>query len=277
MDFLIKSPHLELIDVEVPFAHTDSKEAYTDNLAKYGTSWHYYNKPISYKFNRLGYRMKQLEDVDYDNYYAFFGCSFTVGIGLKLEDTFAYRIAERANVDYINAAMGGSSVDFVYYNFINLMNNAPKKPKAVFINWPGIYRTFYWISDDIHHPMLPSLTIDGPWRKSYEDFVVMDTQVFKRFEIIRSTVHLVCKLANIPLFEMTTYQDFYETNKFNQRYPDIITNLPIAHDKFEDSENVHINRARDINKAKHAKFGVSSHPGHMHQDEIVKRFFEVIK
>lgn len=273
MNFLIRSSHENLIDVEVPFAHTDSEESYRNNMIRYGKDWYYAENRINYKFNRLGYRMKQLEEVDYDNYYAFFGCSFTVGVGLNLEDTFAYKIAKRADVDYINASMGGGSVDFVYYNFVNLMHNAPKKPKTVFINWPSVYRTFYW-NDSTHTQfMLPSIIVDGHWKRSYEDFIVMDHQVFNRFDIIKTSVKLICELAEVPLFEMSTHQDI-EEDTFKIRYPDIINDIPISQERFENSKYLHVNRARDITKTKN---GITSHPGFMHQDAIVNRFFEVMK
>ena len=273
MNFLIRSSHENLIDVEVPFAHTDSEEAYRNNIVKYGKDWYYANSSIKYKFNRLGYRMKQLEEVDYDNYYAFFGCSFTVGIGLNLEDTFPYKISNQANVDYVNASMGGSSVDFVYCNFVNLIHNAPKKPKVVFINWPSVYRTFYWLDSTHTQFMLPSIIVDGHWKRTYEDFIVMDDQVFNRFDVIRTSVRLICKLADIPLFEMSTHQDI-EDYTFKIRHSDVITDIPLSQDQFENPKYLHINRARDIIKIKN---GIASHPGFMHQDAIVKRFFEVMK
>lgn len=273
MSFLIKTPHKNLIDVDVPFAHTDSEEVYRDNLKTQGNSWYYANNAISYKFNRLGYRMKQLEDVDYDNYYAFFGCSFTVGIGLALEETFAYRIAQRSKVDYINAAMGGSNVDFVYYNFINLMHSAIEKPKLVFINWPSIYRTFYWTDDTSVEFMLPRLIMDGHWERTYKDFIVMDHQVFNRFDIIRKSIHLICDIAKIPLFEMSTHQDVDNTF-FSKRFPNIITDIPLSQGRFENTEYLHMNRARDLTKI---KGGITSHPGFMHQDNVVNRFFEVMR
>ena len=197
MNFLIMSPHENLIDVEVSFAHTDSEKAYKENLIKYGPEWHYASNTVNYKFNRFGYRMKQLEEVDYNNYYAFFGCSFTVGIGLDLKDTFAYRIAQKDNVDYINASIGGGSVDFVFYNFINMMFGVPQKPKLVFINWPCIYRTFYWGENSAPQFMLPSIIPpDSHWIKSYQDFIVSDAHVYHRFNIIRRTIKMICDLSN---------------------------------------------------------------------------------
>ena len=273
MNFLIKSPHDGLVDIEVLFAHTDSEELYKKNLKKYGSDWYYANNPITYKFNKLGYRMKQLEEVDYDNYYAFFGCSFTAGIGINVEDTFAYKISKRANVDYINASISGSGVDFVYHNFINLTNGAPKKPKIVFINWPPIYRNFYWEEGNIVRFMLPGSMEDSHWKRTYKDFIVMDTQVFNRFDVIRKSIQLICKLSNIPLFEMSTDQDI-ENMKFSDRNPTIITDIIKSNIDFENTRDLHMNCARDIHARKNS---ITSHPGFLHQDAIVDKFFEVMK
>jgi hypothetical protein len=276
MDFLIKSPHIDLISVELPYVSTDSEELYKRNKATYGSDWYYYSNPITYKFNKLGYRMKELEEVDYNNYYAFFGCSFTVGVGLNVTDTFVHKISQQANVDYINASVSGSSVDFVYYNFINLMNSAPKKPKCVFINWPPIYRNFYWINDTVLEFMLPNSIENNHWKNTYKDFIVKDHQVFKRFDIIRKTITVVCDLANIPLFEMSTDQDIGRS-MFSDKNANIFTDITLTQDThaiFENPNLVHLNRARDINKTKN---GITSHPGIIHQDAVVNKFFEVIK
>ena len=273
MDFLIPSPIQTLIGGEFLFAHTDSEKLFKANTKTYGKNWYYTNNPITYKFNKLGYRMKELEEVDYDNYFAFFGCSYITGIGLKLEDTCAYKISQQANVDYVNASMGGSSVDFVYYNFIKLLRGAPKKPKAILINWPCVYRTFYW-EGGIPMFMLPNLKNSSQyWKKTYKDFIVIDSQVFNRFDIIRATVKLTCELANIPLFEMSTWQD---SDSFSNKYPDITEPTPWWNccDNDDDVETLHLNRARDIVEAKNYFI---SHPGISHHDDITKRFFEAIK
>lgn len=262
-----------LIGVETNFAHTDSEELYKNNLLKYGKDWYYADNPVTYKFNKYGYRMKELDEVDYDNYYAFFGCSFTVGIGLNFEDTFAYKISNKAQVDFVNASMGGASVDFVFYNFVHLMNRAPKKPKLVFINWPSIHRTFYWNNKTHVQFMLPNIIEDGHWKRSYEDFIVKDDQVFNRFDLIKTTVKLICELSEVPLFQMSTHQDISKDN-FISKYSDVISNIPISQDRYENSKYLHINRARDIIKN---KTKLVSHPGLLHQDMILDRFFKVMK
>jgi len=278
MDLLLKSPYADLHDVEVPFANTDSKEAYQKNLKKFGNEWYCAYTPISYKFNRLGYRMKQLEDVDYDNYYAFFGCSYTTGSGLALEDTFVYKIAQRANVDYVNAAVGGSGPDFAYCNFIKLMNNAPKKPKLIFINWPSVYRTFYLDEHAWPQLMLPNSISDNHWTKTYKDFIVAKHQVFNQFELFRTSVNLICKLANIPLFEMSTYQDTDDTH-FANRHPSVITDIPrfdfsTTELQLDTPKFLHVNYARDIQPFNN---GICAHPGLFHQGAVVNRFFEEMK
>ena len=115
------TPHDGLRSCTLNFAHTDSEELFLKNKKKFGPRWYYANKTFEYKFNYLGYRMnKELNEVDYDNHIAFFGCSNTVGIGLELEETFSYRIANQLGVDYINGAIGGASPDFVFLSLIHI-------------------------------------------------------------------------------------------------------------------------------------------------------------
>lgn len=275
MNFLMEMKDYLFTDSVVSFANTDSAKLYYNNISKFGIDWRYATTPITYKFNRLGYRMKQLEEVNYDNYYAFFGCSYTVGIGLQLEDTFAHKIAQRANVDYVNASVSACGPDLVYYNFLKLMQHAPKKPKIIFINWPSIHRAFYLDDDAQPILMLPKCIPSCHWRKTYIDFITMDHQVFNRFEIIRNSVSMICQLAGIPLFEMSTHQDHKE-DYFKNAHPTVITDIQLVdfdspNLKQDSPKYLHMNYARDIEVNNNR---LKAHPGFIHQTAIVNRFFE---
>jgi hypothetical protein len=257
---LIKSP--DVSDKELEFLHTDSKELFLKNKKKFGTSWKWYdNSNFTYKINKHGYRMnKELDEVNFDSYYAFFGCSFTVGIGLPLEETFAYKISKKAGVDYINGSIGGASPMFVQANLIELFSKAPKLPKAVIVNWPPIDRQMYWYENNLlfltpHSNISHSVTDLGFkfWLPLYKRTTVEESHIINSFKMIRENIRLICKYANCKLFEVSMNTG-----------DDAIYNLfPLMHriDFLQDKIF-----ARDINSE-------LAHPGIACQDVIVDKFF----
>lgn len=223
MSILLKTAYAHDIDQTYDFYMTDSAELFEKNCVSLGTNWLWYNKKIEYKFNDLGYRMKNLSEVDLDNYSLFLGCSNCVGVGLAVEDTYAYKISKSLNMDYINAGVGGASVDFVYYNFIKLITSVKDKfPKNVIINWPEISRTFYW--EDTNSVEDPSITFFGPnfttptinltdysvWIQAYKEFIQNNNHSISRFIFIRDSIIFMCSILGIEYYDFTTSIINYE-------------------------------------------------------------------
>lgn len=272
MSYLIKSPYQNEWSTTDPFGHTDSIELFNKNSVDLGADWRWKKTPITYKYNRYGYRMnKELEDIDFTNYYAFFGCSFCTGVGLPLEETYSYKISQKAGVDYVNAGIGGGSVDLVHINIVEMFSNAPKLPKAVIINWPELTRTCFWHEDRLEFLMANKDLRKAYWGEAYSTFVSELTHIDNRFKTIRKSVQVMCELANIPLFETSTYQadpHFHLTHKGIQQIdmnPDYLS---------DDISFYNLVYARDIVVKKPVPL---AHPGIYFQDKFVEKFFEEIK
>lgn len=118
------------------FIGGDSEELYLKNLNTQPEDWYYRHNKITYEYNSNGHRCREIEDIDLDNYILFAGCSHVEGIGLELEKTFAYRVAETLGVDYYNLALGGSGVDVMTYNLMTWLHTTKKLPKFLVILWP---------------------------------------------------------------------------------------------------------------------------------------------
>lgn len=263
--------------ITVNFAGTDSEKTFRRNLKKYGTDWIWANKEITYKFNSLGYRMKEFSEIDYSNYIAFFGCSNTVGIGLPLEDTFANKISKKLGVDYVNSAIMGSSVEFQVQNFVQLMNASVAKPKAVFFNWPDAARNFYWTDNDTIEFCVPSCEAHGStareWRFSYREFLTHTDHMLNRFKYMRDTVNVICKGYGIKLFEMTVSQSLTE---FYKLYPDIFHTSICPCNEGRETENnlevLNVCRARDLIPTNSRIMTYVAHPGTFFNDSITDKF-----
>jgi hypothetical protein len=285
MTYLLKSPHtapnIGNINENIEFYMTDEKKLFDKNI-KYLQGWIYAEKQITYKLNSFGYRMnKELAEIDYDNYFAFFGCSNTVGIGLALEDTFSYKIAKQSNVDYINGAIGGASVDFVFYNLVTLFNTAPKLPKTVIIYWPDPIRTCYWFKNSL----VFYLTTSTPhhtthWDEAYKSFILEPSHIVNRFIIYRSVITQLCKANNVTLFEFTS--DYLKYEFFDKHGIDILSvkDVPIENDYASLIDWINDAYARDVHLDGSYLPKVvptpSAHPGIFQQDYITSTFFNTV-
>ena len=291
MSYLIKSDSFPASS-EHMFAYFDSEKQFVTNQFKLGTTWRWHDSKFTYRINDHGYRMnKDLHEVDLSNYMAFFGCSYTVGAGLPLEDTYSYKIAKRANMDYVNAAVCGSSADFVFYNFTKMVSTVSTLPKIVVINWPHPPRTLYWYKNNIVN-FLPDLPpdIDHPkipegikyWYDSYKSHILEESNYTNRFEYVRQNIIALCKLAGIKLFEFTV-DDIQSPNLL------YIPTMPEWYtDKLQGRALVLFANeyfARDIIPRKHRmhNYLISNptlngwaHPGVPYQDLVVNEFFSKI-
>lgn len=291
MSYLIKSDFFPASS-EHAFVFFDSEKQHAINQTELGTAWRWYNSNFTYRINNYGYRMnKDLHEVDLNNYIAFFGCSYTVGAGLPLEETFAYKIAQQTTMDYINAAVSGSSADFVFYNFTKMVSTVSTLPKIVVINWPHPSRTSYWYKNNIVD-FLPDIppNIDHPktpegikfWYNSYKSHILEESNYTNRFEYIRQNIIALCKLAGIKLFEFTV-DKIQNSNLF------YIPTMPKwQNDKLQGRALTYfVNQyfARDIMPKKHRMRDYLeltpaltgwAHPGVPYQDLVVKEFFSKI-
>lgn len=143
------------------FSGSDYEQLYYKNLKEKPADWYYRDVDISYEYNSLGHRCKNIEDIDLDNYILFSGCSYVEGIGLELEKTFPYLVSSELKTDYYNLGIGGSSVDIMAHNLINWLSTVKKLPKAVVILWTYTER-FPTPADDGSHDFLKfNLPADG--------------------------------------------------------------------------------------------------------------------
>ena len=111
------------------FNSTDNQDLYIENKKKLGNEWYYYDKKIEYKYNSWGYRCKEFDDLN-DDYILIFGCSFTEGIGLGRSDMWTTKLGKKTGLDIFNLGMGGTGVDFQFYNTTLI------KPTLINLNKP---------------------------------------------------------------------------------------------------------------------------------------------
>ena len=113
---------------------TDSNQRYLDNLKNNYEklrSNYWIDRTIKYTFNSHGFRCDEFTS---DDSIMFLGCSHTLGVGLPIEDTWAYQVAKNLNLKNVNLGQGGSSSDTAYRLASYYIEQL--KPKIVVIRPP---------------------------------------------------------------------------------------------------------------------------------------------
>lgn len=109
----------------------DTEKLYLQNLSKFNGENNWKDVDISYDFNSYGFRCDEFTS---DNNIVFLGCSHTLGVGLPLENTFAYNVSKSLNLKMCNLGKGGGALDTCFrlaYYWLNIL-----QPKIVVCQMP---------------------------------------------------------------------------------------------------------------------------------------------
>ena len=260
-DPLLDSPRNLPRNTTVKFFDTDTESLYEENIKRYGDSWIWSNVDISYKLNSLGYRMKEFNEIDWTNYMAVFGCSFTTGVGLPIGYTFSHKISESLNLDLVNAGVPGGSNDLILMNLTRLLSTK-KLPKLIILNWSHLRRKSYWSNG---RPIIHGATVDSrgdKWNKSFANYLDNYNDWPYEFINILKQANTLCSLANVPVWHITNFDCF--------GFVDEIETFRHSLDSHDlNYLNSDIGRDFDISRNNHA------HPGLKLQNKIVDRFNEI--
>lgn len=222
---------------KVAFSGSDTTERFIANLKLQPEDWYYRNHPISYNRNKNGHRCKDIEDIDLDNYILFSGCSHTEGIGLRLEDTYAYLLSNKLNMDYYNLAIGGTGTDAVNYNIATWFAKVKKPPKLVVVQWPHHVRTTVKFFENPHNYMPEPWYNYGIWssrdtsnknHKEIGNFLISgeDIGYFKSLRILAKT--LVHNIAKCPIIEITTEYDELNVGEYQLKQIDHARDISLS-------------------------------------------------
>jgi hypothetical protein len=242
------------------FNSTDNQDLYIENKKKLGNEWYYYNKKIEYKYNSWGYRCKEFDDLN-DDYILTFGCSFTEGIGLHRSDMWTTKLGKKTGLDVFNLGMGGTGVDFQFYNTTLIHNYILKKnkpPKLVIYQWPFEHRTTYLFKESIVDKEVIGLL---PFSVSHESenvyyfekwyshsFIENEGELIKQSNIYPMVCNNIWKSMGIDVINWT-----WETD-FTMKHCDIFSNDIELHNIIDTTNYT----ARDC-----------THNGHLSQDIVV--------
>jgi hypothetical protein len=157
----------------------DSKNHFEENLKTQSLDWEYRTKSVVYTRNSLGHRCKELETLR-DDFILFIGCSLTEGVGVALEDTYTYKLAQDLGVDYYNLGLAGSGADLLCENLSNWFLNIKKIPMLVVIQWPAPNRHY--------QRFIEGLTPVGSWIAVRNNSVTDDVKKATKYDFVNDKV-----------------------------------------------------------------------------------------
>lgn len=132
---------------------SDTEQKFTQNLKKFPDSRtlnYYLENPIKYILNSDYFRThSELGSGKSGN--VFLGCSHTFGIGLHLEDTWAYKVNQKIGGEFYNLGIPGGSIQNIFINFAH--NISRLNIQNVFIYLPHTYRYLYFKKDGTMTPL----------------------------------------------------------------------------------------------------------------------------
>jgi hypothetical protein len=191
------SPLINYANKTYSWFSTDTIEQYSYNIKNRRNDlikFEWLNKQISYSINSLGFRgpeFNQAESI------IFLGCSHTLGIGLKYEDTWPCLVSSSLNLQCINLATNGSSNDTAFRMAFHYVPEF--KPKIVMLLSPAETRLEVIENNKshrltVHDDQLPFL---GKWKKFYQSWVSNNTNTFLNREKNILAIREICKQNSV--------------------------------------------------------------------------------
>jgi hypothetical protein len=189
---------------ELDWLRMDTKERYESNLKNETTrnqliehGW--INNKFTYKFNSNGFRSAEFATSES---IVFLGCSFTIGIGLPEDKTFASIVSRSLNLDCYNLGQGGSSNDTM---FRLARHWVPKiKPKLVVLmsTFPNRYELKTYAK---YINFMPHNSKDD---KHFKLWTIFDENAILNKEKNVLAIESICQRENIKLVNLSMEKDF---------------------------------------------------------------------
>ena len=152
---------------------------------------------VSYTFNRDGFRADEFTGGEHDSI-VFLGCSLTMGIGMTLEDTWAYNVASTLGLRRYNLGVGGGGSDMCFrlaHHWIPRL-----RPKYVVMMTPHAGRMEVLL-DDENRLYLPNMSsIYG--HQFYMDWLSHPANAdMNRLKSVMG-IQMICNSIGVPLIEI---------------------------------------------------------------------------
>jgi hypothetical protein len=144
---------------------------------------------------------KNIQEVE-SKYFVAFGCSQTLGVGVALEDTWPYLLAQDLGIDYINAGVVGSSVKLSVINFFNMLGSVENLPYAVVFAWPSSSRYCFYTYKEFVFYLPNHIPEIEHYTAAYNELLHTDFNVEESM-MYRNMVMTTCKRLGIKYVDFS--------------------------------------------------------------------------
>jgi hypothetical protein len=216
------------------FMSTDSEDAFKKSLIYMPADWSYRTKQVRYNTNSLGYRTKELEDINQNNFFIAYGCSFTFGIGLAEDELWTNTVANELGIECLNLGMGGAGMDLIYLNTLTYLKNTHVRPKFVIIQCPEVSRLLLRSLD--HYLLLgPNFEASRQHVDMYKESIRDNSYLYTAYLAWQGTM-VFWKTAGVPVYFWT------QNVEWRKLIPEVEFNVSWP----TEEEKIPQNRARDL-------------------------------
>lgn len=237
------------------FTDLETEKLFLERQKTQPSDWEYNTKKIFYKYNSLGHRSVEPEELG-DNYILVTGCSNTEGVALANEDTWSYIVANTLGKKLYNLAVGGSGPYVACKNLTLFLSAVKTYPDIIIIQWPFFARFFRIEGNGIHIQHLTPATYDQ--NRDYYEMLLKNDDAF-----------------NINIFERLTLLSFLENINYQGKVIEMFRQDPPEMQKIlyqtHDLESRLILLPNPIDKARDL-----AHPGSKSNRIIADLILEVL-
>lgn len=216
------SAYYYLRNKSIQWLPSDSEDCYQQHLKKKNTRnnlqrFGWLNTTIEYKFNNYGFRSDEFifgkENI------VFLGCSYTVGIGIPFEKTFAKTVANELGLACYNLSVGGGSLDSCF-RFASYWLEKLKPTITVLIE-PSKNRKEIFVGKEVFHNLAPGYDYD--FKSFYKDWILneINSNLLKEKNIIG--IQHFCNKINTKLFVFDNEFDYVDHAR-DLSHPGVISN-----------------------------------------------------
>lgn len=168
---------------------------------------------LTSQFNSRGHRCKEIEQINFHNYFLYAGDNIGLGLDKDIIETYPYVISKALKVDYYNLCVFNGGVDCLRYNLLSWLNNYPK-PRAIIVSCEFLNSV---VVSDHNFENLKYCNLEDPVTKDLLEMA--ETVGFFRMRNVLSD-KLITRLVNLPIYQISlpNKQNIFNNNIIDIKY-----------------------------------------------------------
>jgi hypothetical protein len=155
---------------------------------------------ITYRLNHQGFRCEEFDDRPAG---LAIGCSHTMGIGIREEQSWPSRLSKMLETHVWNLGVGGAGLDCNFRlidHYLGIL-----KPKFVIHAIPAIYRVEYFISGSFNTVVVRALEQkDLPFKDFYREYFFNDVNSELNARKNLLAIKYLCERNGVPYYSVET-------------------------------------------------------------------------